>query len=1136
MNNLRKTYKLILIGVGLAAFFWIIESGIHAFFFHDSNLINQILRPDANEIWMRGLIGFILISFSVYAQIIVRQLRQAKVRLQQSNDKLEFRVRERTAELAKTNEKLQVEEALRISEEKLSKAFRSSPNIMGILDLQNRRRIEAGGDFLRITGYSREEVIGTTLEELDIFIDKAKVEEFLRTLDKEGSVREIEIRIRTKTGQERTILYSGEVFEMKGEKYAIIVGDDITERKHAESSLRESEEALRAERDKLRALMDGINRAGIGIDIVGTDYKVLFQNETLEEKYGKLCGKFCYEHYMALEEHCDQCSVVEAIKDNKAVSAEQRGLNGRDYQVLSAPIPDADGTVSKAIEIVLDITERKQAENALRFTQFSVDHAADAAFWMGPDAKFMYVNEAACRSLGYSREELLTMSVHDIDPDFPVEAWPAHWSEVKEQGAFTIESHHRAKNGRVFPVEVSVNYLAFEGNEYNCAFAKDISERKQTENALRQHDKFLGCVLESLTHPFLVIDANDYTIDMLNSAAWKGELTEGATCYEVSHKRDRPCGDAEHPCPLEHVKKTGQPVTVEHVHYDQERNARDVEVHSYPLFDDQGNVTKMIEYCLDVTERKQAEEALVENERQFRATFEQAAVGVAHVAPDGKFIRINQKFCDIVGYTHTEMLDRTFQDITHPNDLDADLGYVQQMLADEISTYSMEKRYFRKDGSIVWVNLTVSLLWEDLGEPKFFISVVEDITERRRAEEALEERLEFETLLTELSAEFVNLPSEQVDDRIEYWLQRIVQFLSIDRVTLSEFSEDKILARVVHSGAIEGVEPIPSQVVSADAPWALSKVLRGEIFMFSRLDDIPNEATLEKQFFGRLSVKSHLSVPLTVAGSVLGAISFVTVRTERNWPANIVRRLRFIGEIFANVLGRKRTDEKLRTYQERLRLLASELSLAEERQRRRIATELHDNTSQELAFALTKLQNIRETASRNSLESLNDVCEMMSNVVENVRNMTFDICSPTLYRFGLETAVSELLEDKLGVQDEVSYSFYDDKKTKTLSEDVKVVLFQSVRELVNNIIKHAQASNVTVDIRRCKDTIKIVANDDGVGFKVNELESPEQSRSGFGLFSITERLKYIGGSFEFQSQPGHGSSFTLEAPLEADAN
>jgi PAS domain-containing protein len=131
------------------------------------------------------------------------------------------------------------------------------------------------------------------------------------------------------------------------------------------------------------------------------------------------------------------------------------------------------------------------------------------------------------------------MSVHDIDPDFPVEAWPAHWSEVKERGAFTIESHHRAKNGRVFPVEVSVNYLAFEGNEYNCAFAKDISERKQAENALRQHDEFLGSVLESLTHPFLVIDVNDYLycpVFQSNVSNYDEELSRGIVPMErISH-------------------------------------------------------------------------------------------------------------------------------------------------------------------------------------------------------------------------------------------------------------------------------------------------------------------------------------------------------------------------------------------------------------------------------------------------------------------------------------------------------------------------------------------------------------------------------------------------------------------------
>lgn len=134
---------------------------------------------------------------------------------------------------------------------------------------------------------------------------------------------------------------------------------------------------------------------------------------------------------------------------------------------------------------------------------------------------------------------------------------------------------------------------------------------------------------------------------------------------------------------------------------------------------------------------KKIDKILKESEEQLRGTFEQAAVGIAHVAPDGRWLRVNQKLCDIVGYSKEELLKLTFQDITHPDDLDTDLGYVLQVLADEIKTYSMEKRYYRKDGSIVWINLTVSLLRETSGEPKYFISVVEDISDRKNAEEAL---------------------------------------------------------------------------------------------------------------------------------------------------------------------------------------------------------------------------------------------------------------------------------------------------------------------------------------------------------------------------------------------------------------
>ncbi len=131
------------------------------------------------------------------------------------------------------------------------------------------------------------------------------------------------------------------------------------------------------------------------------------------------------------------------------------------------------------------------------------------------------------------------------------------------------------------------------------------------------------------------------------------------------------------------------------------------------------------------------EARLLESEGRFRATFEQAAVGMAHVGVDGGWLRVNDRLCDIVGYPREELLKLSFQDITHPEDLGTDLDYLRRLLAGEIGTYSMGKRYFRKDGQVVWIDLTVSLVRETSGEPAYLIAVVEDISRRKRAEEAL---------------------------------------------------------------------------------------------------------------------------------------------------------------------------------------------------------------------------------------------------------------------------------------------------------------------------------------------------------------------------------------------------------------
>jgi len=138
-----------------------------------------------------------------------------------------------------------------------------------------------------------------------------------------------------------------------------------------------------------------------------------------------------------------------------------------------------------AVGIVRDISKRKQAEGMLRLSRYTIDHSSDEAFWVDQDANFVYVNERACQKLGYTRTELLNMNVFDIDPVFPRHSWSEHWQEIRKRGSFHLESVHKTKSGETFPVDICVNYVCFEGKEYNFSFISDITKRKQDEAAFQ---------------------------------------------------------------------------------------------------------------------------------------------------------------------------------------------------------------------------------------------------------------------------------------------------------------------------------------------------------------------------------------------------------------------------------------------------------------------------------------------------------------------------------------------------------------------------------------------------------------------------------------------------------------------------
>jgi PAS domain S-box-containing protein len=171
----------------------------------------------------------------------------------------------------------------------------------------------------------------------------------------------------------------------------------------------------------------------------------------------------------------------------------------------------------------------------------------------------------------------------------------------------------------------------------------------------------------------------------------------------------------------------------------------------------------------NVLERTRLRRQLLESEKRFQATFNQAAVGIAHVGLAGQWLLVNQKLCDIVGYTREELNRLTFQDITHPDDLNTDLEYVRRILAGEIETYSLEKRYIRKDNTYIWINLTVSLVREASGEPKYFISVIQDITARKQAQAALQQaHAELERRVQERTSEL-----QQANEELHITLEEL---------------------------------------------------------------------------------------------------------------------------------------------------------------------------------------------------------------------------------------------------------------------------------------------------------------------------------------------------------------------------
>jgi signal transduction histidine kinase len=231
--------------------------------------------------------------------------------------------------------------------------------------------------------------------------------------------------------------------------------------------------------------------------------------------------------------------------------------------------------------------------------------------------------------------------------------------------------------------------------------------------------------------------------------------------------------------------------------------------------------------------------------------------------------------------------------------------------------------------------------------------------------------------------------------------------------------------------------------------------------------------------------------------------------------------------IAEDITDRKHVEKKSLMYQIQLKHLSSTLSLTEERERRHISEDLHDRIGQSLTVIKMKLEELSEPQDdTDSRRVLNETRELLDNTIQDTRTLTFEISPPLLYELGFEPAVEWLVE-QFRERHNIPIEYESSGDGRILEDDVSVFLFKSVRELLFNVIKHARADRIKVAIQRDKNRIRISIEDNGVGFDSSKVQYSIDNLSGFGLFSIRERMEHFGGDFNIESKPDQGTRITL---------
>jgi PAS domain S-box-containing protein len=525
--------------------------------------------------------------------------------------------------------------------------------------------------------------------------------------------------------------------------------------------------------------------------------------------------------------------------------------------------------------------------------------------------------------------------------------------------------------------------------------------------------------------------------------------------------------------------------------------------------------------------RRESEAALRGSEAKYRALMEDAGEGIALLDLDGNLVEVNNKAADLLGYTREELTQRDFRELLPPEERERAVASFEATLRQGSSSLG-DVAVLGKDGRRVPAAVTASVI-EVLGR-KMVQAIFRDISERKRSEQALADRLRLEELRADVGVALGR--GDTLPTLLQPCAEALVRHLGAAFARIWTLNEGEgILELQASAGMYTRLDGSRSRV-----PVARSKV---GIIARERRPILTNAVIGDPEFIDQEWVKreglvAFAGYPLILGDRLLGVM---TIFAREPLSEITGAALASVAGQIALGIRRHMVEQALRRSEENLRSLSSELLSAQEKERGRIARELHDGVGQSLGSLKVRVEGILKQASRNEgnvdLQLMENLIPVVRGAMEEVRSISMGLRPSIIDSLGLVATISWFCREFQASHPDIRIEQEIDVGEEAIPDPLKIVIFRVLQEAFNNTARHSKADSLRLSLRRQEGRVSLAVEDNGQGFDPRSVSSPEAPRRGFGLVSMRERTELTGGSFSIESNVGKGTTVRASWPTSA---